>query len=112
MKETGWLQFQGVSDILQNNFAGMGATGGDEAGVSYPDVRTGIRAQIQHLKAYATTDVLKEACVDERYELVTKESAPYVEWLGQQENPEGYGWATDPGYGYSIVEMIQTLKSF
>ena len=112
MKETGWLQFQGVCDIAQYNFAGMGATGGNEAGVSYPDVRTGIRAQIQHLKAYATGDALINQCVDERYSLVTKASAPYVQWLGQQENPGGYGWATDGGYGISIVEMIQTLKSF
>ncbi|SHJ95410.1 glucosaminidase domain-containing protein [Hespellia stercorisuis] len=112
MKETGWLQFQGVSDISQYNFAGMGATGGDVAGASFADVRTGIRAQIQHLKAYATSAALNQECVDGRYELVAKESAPYVEWLGQQENPGGYGWATDGGYGYSIVEMIHTLKSF
>lgn len=111
LKETGWLQFEGVCDISQYNFAGMGATGGDVAGESYADVRTGIRAQIQHLKAYATADPLTEACVDTRYDLVTKASAPYVEWLGQQENPEGYGWATDPGYGLSIKEMIQSLKN-
>lgn len=112
MKETGWLQFEGVCDISQYNFAGLGATGGDVAGESFTDVRTGIRAQIQHLKAYATTDPLVESCVDGRYALVKKASAPYVQWLGQQENPEGYGWATDPGYGISIAEMIQNLKSF
>ncbi|MDD3362553.1 MAG: glucosaminidase domain-containing protein [Hespellia sp.] len=112
MKETGWLQFEGVCDISQYNFAGLGATGGDVAGESFTDVRTGIRAQIQHLKAYATTDPLVEGCVDGRYALVKKASAPYVQWLGQQENPEGYGWATDPGYGISLAEMIQNLKSF
>ncbi len=37
-------------------FAGIGTTGGGVAGVSYPDVRTGIRAQVQHLKAYACED--------------------------------------------------------
>lgn len=112
MKETGWLQFEGVCDVSQYNFAGMGATGGDVAGESYADVRTGIRAQIQHLKAYATIDPLAEACVDERYVLVQKASAPYVQWLGQQENPQGTGWATAPEYGISIEKMIQTLKSF
>lgn len=112
MKETGWLQFEGVCDVSQYNFAGMGATGGDVAGESYADVRTGIRAQIQHLKAYATTDPLTEACVDARYALVQKASAPYVQWLGQQENPQGTGWATAPEYGISIAEMIQNLKSF
>ncbi len=110
MKETGWLQYGGDSSIEQFNFAGLGTTGGGVAGNSYPDVRTGIRAQIQHLKAYATADSLEQACVDERYEYVTKGCAPYVEWLGQQENPEGYGWATADNYGYSIVDMISNLK--
>lgn len=110
MKETGFLQYGGDASIEQFNFAGLGTTGGGVPGNSYPDVRTGVRAQIQHLKAYATTDVLSQACVDERYEYVIKGSAPYVEWLGKNENPEGQGWATAEGYGYSIVEMIQKMK--
>ncbi|RHR24722.1 glucosaminidase [Clostridium sp. AF19-22AC] len=110
MKETGWLQYGGDASIEQFNFAGLGTTGGGVAGNSYPDVKTGIRAQIQHLKAYATADSLTQECVDDRYEYVTKGCAPYVEWLGQQENPEGYGWATADNYGYSIVDMISKLK--
>ena len=110
MKETNWLQYGGDASIEQFNFAGLGTTGGGVPGNSYPDVRTGIRAQIQHLKAYATTDVLAQECVDDRYEYVTKGSAPYVEWLGQKENPKGYGWATDENYGYSIVEMIRVME--
>jgi hypothetical protein len=111
MKETGWLQYGGDASIEQFNFAGLGTTGGGVPGNSYPDVRTGIRAQIQHLKAYATEDALLQECVDDRYEYVTKGSAPYVQWLGQQENPDGQGWATAENYGYSIVEMIEVLKS-
>lgn len=110
MKETNWLQYGGDASIEQFNFAGLGTTGGGVPGNSYPDVRTGIRAQIQHLKAYATTDVLAQECVDDRYEYVTKGSAPYVEWLGQKENPQGCGWATDENYGYSIVEMIRKME--
>lgn len=111
MKETGWLQYGGDASIEQFNFAGIGTTGGGEPGNSYPDVRTGIRAQIQHLKAYATEDALEQECVDDRYEYVTKGSAPYVEWLGQNENPQGCGWATAENYGYSIVEMINKMKA-
>ena len=106
MKETGWLQFGGDVSAEQFNFAGLGTTGGGVPGNSYPDVRTGIRAQIQHLKAYASTEPLNQACVDERYEYVLKGCAPYVEWLGQKENPAGTGWATAEKYGYSIVSMI------
>lgn len=112
MKETGWLQYGGDSTIEQFNFSGLGTTGGGVQGNYFPDVQTGIRAQIQHLKAYATDAALSQACVDERYEYVTKGCAPYVEWLGQKENPQGYGWATGENYGYSIVEMIQKLKTF
>ena len=106
MKETGWLQFGGDVSVEQFNFAGLGTTGGGVPGNSYPDVRTGIRAQIQHLKAYASTEPLNQACVDERYEYVLKGCAPYVEWLGQKENPAGTGWATAEKYGDSIVSMI------
>ncbi len=110
MKETGWLQFGGDASIEQFNFAGLGTTGGGVPGNSYPDVRTGIRAQIQHLKAYATAEPLNQECVDERYEYVLKGCAPYVEWLGQKENPEGTGWATAENYGYSIVDMIGKMR--
>lgn len=111
MKETGFLQYGGDASIEQFNFAGIGTTGNGVPGNSYPDVQTGIRAQIQHLKAYATEEPLNQECVDERYEYVKKASAPYVQWLGQQENPEGVGWATGKNYGYDIAKMIQNLLS-
>lgn len=110
LKETGWLQYGGDASIEQFNFAGIGTTGGGVPGNSYEDVRTGVRAQIQHLKAYATTDTLEQACVDDRYEYVIKGSAPYVEWLGKNENPAGQGWATADDYGLSIVEMIRKMR--
>ena len=84
MKETGFLQFGGDVSIEQFNFAGIGTTGGGVPGNSYPDVRTGVRAQIQHLKAYATDEPLNQTCVDNRYEYVEKASAPYVQWLGRK----------------------------
>lgn len=110
MKETGFLKYGG--DVLPNqyNFAGIGATGAVH-GASFKDVRTGIRAQIQHLKAYASTSPLNNACVDPRFNLVTRNSAPYVEWLGIKENPNGYGWASAKNYGYDIVGMVKVLLS-
>ena len=110
MKETGFLQYGGDASIEQFNFAGLGTTGGGVPGNSYPDVQTGIRAQIQHLKAYATAEPLNGECVDDRYEYVKKGAAPYVEWLGQKENPEGLGWATGENYGYDIVRMIRDIE--
>ncbi|MBD5542760.1 MAG: hypothetical protein HDR01_00590 [Lachnospiraceae bacterium] len=112
MKETNFLKYGGDVDISQYNFAGLGATGGGASGASFPSVQIGIRAQIQHLKAYATTEPLNNDCVDSRYSLVTKGCAPYVQWLGIQENPTGKGWATDPGYGNDIVNRIVKLKTY
>lgn len=37
----------------QNNFAGIGTTGGGVPGDSFPDVETGVAAHIQHLVAYS-----------------------------------------------------------
>lgn len=109
MKETGWLQFRGDVDTFQYNFAGIGATGNGVSGNSFDSIREGIRAQIQHLKAYACKDSLVGECVDPRFSYVQRGVSPYVEWLGKKENPYGSGWATSKGYGESIVKMIKEL---
>ena len=103
MKETGYLQFGGDVKVEQFNFAGLGATGG-VPGESFKDVRTGIRAQVQHLKAFASKDSPKNEIVDTRFAYVTRNCAPYVEWLGIKENPDGKGWATARKYGMSLME--------
>ena len=108
MKETGFLKYGG--DVLPNqyNFAGIGATGAVH-GASFSNVRMGIRAQIQHLKAYGSISSLTNQCVDPRFNLVKRGSAQYVEWLGIKENPNGYGWATSKSYGHDIVSMVNVL---
>lgn len=108
MKETGFLKYGG--DVLPNqyNFAGIGATGAVH-GASFSNVRMGIRAQIQHLKAYGSISPLTNQCVDPRFNLIKRGSAQYVEWLGIKENPNGYGWATSKSYGHDIVSMVNTL---
>ena len=111
MCETGWLQFGGDVKISQYNFGGLGATGGGVAGESFADVRTGLRAQTQHLKGYATADPLVNVCVDSRYKYVSKGCAPYVEYLGIKENPTGKGWATAERYGYRLLEVITSMKA-
>ena len=112
MKETNWLRYGGQVKIEQFNFAGIGATDGGASGADFSSygkngVRMGVRAQMQHLKAYAVKGIskndLKYECVDPRFKYVNKGSAMYVEWLGINENPNGSGWATAPKYGYSIM---------
>ena len=111
MLETGYLKFGGDVKISQFNFAGLGATGNGVAGNSFKDVRTGIRAQVQHLKAYANKEALKNTCVDVRFSYVARGSAPYVEWLGIQENPNGGGWAASKNYGNDLLGLINKLEA-
>ncbi|MBC5649543.1 glucosaminidase domain-containing protein, partial [Christensenella tenuis] len=100
--ETGYLKYGGDVQWTQYNFAGIGATGNGNPGNSFTDVRTGIRAQIQHLKAYACTDPLKNACVDPRFHYVTRGCAPTIEKLTGT-------WAADSSYADKIIAMLDDM---
>ena len=65
----------------------------------------GIRAQVQNLKAHASTEGLVNPKIDPRFRYVTRGCAPYVEWLGIPENPQGKGWASGAGYGRKILDI-------
>ena len=104
MHETGWLQFGGDVEAGQCNFGGLGATGG-VSGLSFADVRQGLLAQSQHLKAYASKEPLNNPCVDPRFGYVQRGVAPYVENLGA-----GI-WASDKLYGEKLAALISGLHS-
>lgn len=111
MLETGNLTFAGSAVTLdQNNFCGMGVTSNGAKGWSFKTMQEGVRAQIQHLKAYASKKELVNGCVDPRYAYVLKGCAPYVEWLGQKENPQGRGWASGQGYGGKICRILDEMR--
>ena len=78
-------------------------------GNSFDTPQLGIRAQIQHLKAYASTEDLKNECIDPRFKYVARGYAEYVEWLGQKENPVGKGWAAGAGYGAKIITILNAM---
>ncbi len=113
MKETGFLKYGGKVTIDQYNFAGLGAEDGGGTPATFDSVRDGIRAHVQHLKAYGSTEDLVNECVDPRFKHVTRGSAIYVEWLGINENPKGVGWATAKKYGYTLIsDYIDVLKTY
>lgn len=59
--ETGDFTFSGSGVMLtQNNFCGLGVTKTGMKGSSFKTPAEGIRAQIQHLQAYASTDKLQQ----------------------------------------------------
>ena len=115
LHETGFFKYGGIVLPTQNNYAGIGALNGNAKGqaATFPDPRTGVRAQIQHLKAYASKEALVNGCVDPRFSLVTRGSAQYVEWLGASDNPNGKGWAVPgKGYGGKVVALLGQIMAF
>ena len=109
MLETGWLKFGGQVRPEQCNFAGIGALDNGVHGASFNSyglnsVRFGIRAQVQHLKAYASCDSLVNECVDPRFQYVKRGSCPFVSMLGGK-------WASDPDYGHKILRIVSSLYS-
>ena len=112
LKETGYFKYGGIVLPEQHNYSGIGALNNNSQGDAaiFETPRIGARAQIQHLKAYASTESLKLKCVDPRFHLVKRGSAKYVEWLGFEDNPNGAGWAwPGKGYGYDIIKMMNAI---
>jgi|GEM_PF-320040 len=103
--ETDYFRFTGVVNPEQNNFAGIGATGGDTRGARFESEEEGVLAQLQHLYAYATTKPLPNQypLVDPRFHLVDRGSAPTWTALNGK-------WAV-PGttYGQSILALYQKM---
>ncbi|MGL4742158.1 MAG: SH3 domain-containing protein [Sarcina sp.] len=122
IKETGYFKFGGELTYKDNNFAGIGVTGTSGAKESFPTARIGIRAQVQHLKAYGSTDSLKQECVDPRFNLVTRGIAPSLEELAGRWAYPGYNRNEFPSlaeaaksnatYGQEIYKIINQAKPF
>lgn len=102
--ETGFLTYTGDVKPEQNNFCGLGATGNQEPGLSFETTQEGVRAHIQHLKAYACVDSLNNPLVNSRFAFVRRGSAQtYKELTGK--------WATDPDYGKKIESLLNRIYS-
>ncbi len=100
--ETNFLRFGGDVSAVQNNFCGLGTTGNSVVGYCFTDIKTGIRAHIQHLKAYSSTKPLTNRCVDPRFALIKRGSAKSIFDLTGK-------WAVDINYGKSLQKKIIAL---
>jgi len=103
--ETGFLRFGGDVKPQQYNFCGLGAVGGGDPGLSFPEPRIGVRAQIQHLKAYASEEPLKGENVDPRFRFVRRGTSPTIEGLAGT-------WAADRQYAVKIESILNRLYDF
>ena len=100
--ETEFLRFGGEIKPLQNNFAGLGTIGGSSETASFDSARIGVRAHIQHLKAYASLEPLVQEVVDPRFRFVTRGIASSIDQLSGR-------WSADLEYGAKITAMLKRL---
>lgn len=101
-KETGFYKFGGDVKKEQNNFCGLGATGGGNPGHSFETHRLGVRANIQHLKAYGSREPLVNECIDVRFKYVNRGVALTFEDLAGK-------WAV-PGYNTKKYASLEAAK--
>ncbi|MEQ1713152.1 MAG: hypothetical protein ABL908_17360 [Hyphomicrobium sp.] len=94
----------------QNNFAGLGTTGGGVPGDSYPDVSTGVLAQIQHLVAYSGE--LMPSPVGPRTRLKQDDIVSASLRVGRPIHFADLArrWAVDPRYGRSIEWVAERFR--
>ena len=114
--ETNYLKFRrgdgnpGDVKPKQNNFAGIGATGGGVPGDSFPDVSTGVLAQMQHLVAYSGEMV--DNPVSARTREVQDGIVSQSKRLGRAVR---FGdltnrWAADRQYARSILSVAERFR--
>ena len=107
LKETGFFRYGGTVTPDQNNYCGLGTTSSNVKGAYFSSAKLGVRAQIQHLLAYASTRQPSEQVVDPRYGLVrnTYGSRTLNSWTDLNGR-----WAV-PGYTYgqSIMSMFHQI---
>ena len=106
--ETGFLRFGGLVQPDFHNYCGLGAMDAEHPGEKFETEQLGVRAHIQHLQAYATTqDVqLNNPLIDPRYKWVHKTKL-VTDIFGLTGT-----WATDPNYGNKIDEIISRMEVF
>lgn len=114
--ETNYLSFRngsgqpGDAKPRQNNFAGIGTTGGGVPGDSFPDVSTGVMAQMQHLVAYSGERVQNPLAPRTR-----EKQGDIVEMSRALKRKVRFDdltnrWAADRGYAASIEWVAENYR--
>jgi len=106
--ETGYGAYGGDVWPEQNNYAGIGATGGGAAGMSFATAETGVMAHVAHMVAYvyqSSPVSWADANTDPRFDFVNPRGAAYV--LADLNGR----WAV-PGteYGQRIEDVVRAIN--
>lgn len=111
IKETGFFGYGGDVIPEQNNYCGLGTTGGGVKGAFFETPQLGVRAHVQHLLVYDRTEPPSTDIIDPRYKLVIE---THPEIYGQIHNWTDLNgrWAV-PGktYGQDILQLWQTART-
>ena len=105
--ETGTYAYGGDVHHKQNNFCGLGTTGGGVKGASFKTPELGVRAHIQHLLAYTQKKRPQTKIVDPRYELahnIRLERGMVDTWYGLNGT-----WAMGSLYCEKIMSTYQKM---
>jgi len=79
--ETGYGMYGGCVLPEQNNYAGIGATGGGEPGISFPTAEAGVIAHVAHMVAYVYDQspvAWADATADPRFDFVNPRGVAVV----------------------------------
>ncbi len=101
--ETGFLRFGGLVTEDMNNFCGLGAIDETQRGNVFATEQEGVRAHVQHLKAYGSPEPLHMPLIDPRYKWVNpKGKSPTIFGLAGT-------WASDPQYGVKLEGLLSRM---
>ncbi|MEI7832322.1 MAG: glucosaminidase domain-containing protein [bacterium] len=112
--ETGWFRYGNQVQPEQNNYCGLGATNPVSGlpvpmGASFATPREGVRAQIQHLMAYACETRPKAQLIDPRYQAVGSAHGFGCAYSWPDLNGR---WAVPgTGYGEKIINMYNKMMA-
>ncbi len=107
--ETGSYAYGGDVHPSQNNFCGLGTTGGGVKGAKFSTPKLGVRAHIQHLLAYTQQKRPTTPIIDPRYELahnIRLERGVVDTWYGLNGT-----WAMGSLYCEKIMAHHQKMLS-
>ncbi|WP_448574176.1 hormogonium tapered terminus morphoprotein TftA [Trichothermofontia sp.] len=100
--ETNFLRCSAGLPADAYNFGGLGSGGGASETLRFASARLGVRAHLQHLKAYACAEPLVQEQVDPRFRFITRGVAPTIAALSGR-------WSADPQYGAKVLGILRRL---
>jgi hypothetical protein len=107
--ETGYGMYGGDVSPSQNNFAGIGATGGGASGIAFATAEAGVMAQVAHMVAYVYVSspvAWADGATDPRFDMVNPRGTVSV-----LSDLDGRWAVPGDGYGTSIEAIARAINA-